>query len=58
MFRVYDRQDNLIAESPNRDDAIKEAKNQRPNETLVVEHIDDRGRRSAFIIGAAPTSLG
>jgi len=58
MYRIYDRNDNLVAESQERDEAIKEAKNQRPNETLVVEHIDDRGRRSAFIIGAAPTSLG
>ena len=58
MYRVYDRNDNLVAESPNRDEVIKEAKDQRPNETLVVEHIDDRGRRSAFMIGAALTSLG
>lgn len=58
MYRIYDRNDNLVAESQDRDEAIKEAKDQRPNETLVVEHIDDRGRRSAFIIGAAPISLG
>ena len=58
MYRVYDRNDNLVAESQDRDEAIKEAKNQRPNESLVVEHIDDKGRRSAFFIGKAPTALG
>ena len=58
MYRVFDRNNNLIAESPDRDEAVKSAKETNPTDALVVEYTDEEGRTTAFFVGPAPRAMG
>lgn len=58
MYRIYDRNDKLIAESQERDEVIRAAIGKHPNQVMVLEHTDEEGRTTASFVGPAPASLG
>lgn len=58
MYRIYDRNDKLIAESQERDEVIRAAIGEYPNQAMVLEHTDEDGRICASFVGPAPVYLG
>ena len=53
MYRVYDRDMRYVAAGDDVTKVVAEAKEKRPNETLICE-----GPEGAFYIGKVPVTLG